>query len=108
MAHDPLMQQVHTILVRVVYFVAFALVQSVLLWVACWQQLGDSWLDALIRLSGVWPLSPGSINSLLAMLIVWASVLQTTILFLIIGRWWARKTNVMHRRGSRFIDERGG
>ncbi|MFP6557366.1 hypothetical protein WJ542_03345 [Paraburkholderia sp. B3] len=108
MAHDPLIQQVHTILLRVVHFVVFVLVQSVLLWVVCWQQLGDSWLDALIRLSSVWPLSFESVNSLLAMLIAWTSVLQTTILFLIIGRWWARKANVVHRRGSRFIDERGG
>lgn len=108
MIQDPVVQQVHTFLMRVVYFVALVLLQSMLLWVACWQQLGDSWLNALVRLPRIWPPSLASGNSLLGLLIVWVSVLQTTILNLIIGRRWVRKTNVMHHRGSRFSDERGG
>ena len=109
MTRDPLLHHFSMLLRRTLIFIVLSLAQSLALWLWLWPHFYDvSVLDAARFLGAAWPVTLDSFYSVQAAGMLWVGCADTAILYLLLGRWWWRRADVMHRRGSRFIDERGG
>lgn len=107
MAHDPLLHYLKLLFQRTLFFVILALLQGLGLWLWLWMHFEvKSMLEALGLLGIAWPLSLDSFHSVLAMGMLWIGAGNTALLYCLLGHWWNRRADVLHRRGSRFFDER--
>lgn len=109
MRDDAIMQYFVVLVWRAVYFVGATVGQALSLRVWFWMRLQPErgWRWPLNHMGEAWPLDAGSLPSVLADAALWIGSANTTIVFLGIAMWWRHRADVMYRRGSRFIDERG-
>ena len=106
---DPILHHVGVVLHRTLLFVLLSAAQAIALWLCFWTHFkSQTLLEAARYLADAWPMSMDSFVSVQAMGMLWISCADTAILYLLIGHWWTRRADVLHRRGSRFADERGG
>lgn len=94
---------------RGVYFIGAATVQAICLWAWFWLHFEPErgWRGPINHLPDAWPLDSGTLPAVLALAFLWIGVANTGLAFLLTGRWWQHRAEVLHRRGSRFIDQRG-
>jgi hypothetical protein len=102
---DPILERLGLIYQRTLLFVILFIVQSIAIWVLFWTEYGDTWFAALVRLWNDWPFPPITFDSIQAVPLFWIGFLQTFLIYREAGRWWKKKTEISHRRGSRFTDE---
>lgn len=104
---DPLINDLEILFRRLVIFISLTLCQAVLIWIWFWVHY-KNWTIAhsLRNLSNVWPLSIEVLPSAVGITILWITASNSSIAFFVLGRWWNRRSNVFHRRGGRFVDER--
>lgn len=107
MNHDPLLQHIGIVLQRSILFLILSLAQAVVCWLWFWAHFKQwSLVEATRHLANAWPLSLDAFSSVQAMGMVWIGVANSAILYLALGRWWKRRADVLHRRGSRVVDQR--
>lgn len=108
MNRDPLLTDLGIIINRLFLFGMFSAAQAVALWLWFWMHFKAlTLLEAARHLRYAWPMSLDAFGSVQAMGMLWIGCANTGILFLLLGRWWHHRADVLHRRGGRFSDERG-
>ena len=104
---DPLLSHMGVLLRRSTIFVALVAVQMFALWVWFWMHFQHAGFQEAARLLvEAWPLDSGKIAAALALALLWTGCANTAIIYLVLGRWWKKRADILHRRGSRFVDER--
>jgi hypothetical protein len=104
---DPLLDQINLVAYRLLLFVVLGLAQVATLWLWFWTHFKDwTFLEAARYVVNAWPLSLDMFPSVMAMAAVWIGFANTAVLYLLLGRWWKKRSDVLHRRGSRLSDER--
>lgn len=104
---DPLLNHIGIVLRRSAIFVALVALQLFGLWVWFWAHFQRAGVEQAFRLFvEAWPLDSGKIAAVLAIGLLWIGCANTAIIYLLLGRWWKKRADVLHRRGSRFVDQR--
>jgi len=107
MNHDPLLHHLGLITRRALLFFILSAAQAITLWLWLWLHFNDwTFVETVRYMSTVWPLSLNAFASVMGMAAVWIGCADTAVLYLLLGRWWKRRADVLHHRGSRFIDAR--
>ncbi|MFA7270366.1 MAG: hypothetical protein WC073_13570 [Sterolibacterium sp.] len=107
MNHDPLLHHISLIARRILLFFMLSAAQAIVLWLWLYLNFNDwTFIETVRHMANVWPLSLDVFASVMGMAAVWIGVADTAVLYLLLGRWWKRRADVLHQRGSRFIDAR--
>lgn len=107
MSRDPLLRHLGIIINRSILFVVISLAQAIALWLWFWTRFENWTIWQVLRYAAnAWPLSAEVFPSVMALGVLWIGLADTAIVYLLLGRWWRRRADVLHRRGSRFIDQR--
>lgn len=106
-SRDALAEEVGLLINRTALFILISLSQAFALWLSFWMHF-ENWTLAhtVLYVANVWPLSLDVFASVVGMAVAWVGIANTAIIYLMLGRWWKRRADVLHRRGSRFVDER--
>jgi len=106
MSTDPILDLFGLVFRRAMLFIALSLLQAAALWL--WlltAEFGVARGDLTFWLRVAW--TPPEGNMLAAVITYGCLViglLNTSVVYLLIGKWWKRRGDVHHRRGARLED----
>ena len=106
---DPMVTHIHNIGRRGIIFAALTIAQTSALWVWLWMTFKEmNVIEAVRVVAEAWPVHLDKFSSVALVACAWIAFGNTSMLYLLLGRWWQKRADVLHRRGSRFVDEREG
>ncbi len=109
MKPDPIFDAMYVNGRRFLWFVVLAAGQATALWLRFWMHFKHLTLwESCSFITSAWPLSLDDFPSFVAMAFVWVGIANTSIIYLLLGRWWKKRAEVLHRRGTIFVDQREG
>jgi hypothetical protein len=106
MSTDPILDLFGLVYRRTILFIALSLLQAAALWL--WlliAEFGVTRGDLLFWLRVAW--TPPTDNKLAAVITygcLTIGLLSTSVIYLVISKWWQRRGDVYHRRGARLED----
>ena len=104
---DPILNELLMLAQRALLFIALALVHALGLWMWFWMHFeAKTFLSTLEHLGKTLPMPLDSFASVQMIGMLWIGSADTAVLFLLLGRWWQRRADVLLRRGTRYVDDR--
>ena len=105
--NDPVVDYLEMWAWRAVMFVGLSVAQALALWMWFWMEFEHSTTrEAIGLLFGAWPFDTQTLQGLMEIFLLWLGAANTLALYQAMGGWWRRRAEVLHRRGSRFFDNR--
>jgi hypothetical protein len=105
--HDPITNYIGIVVHRLVLFVILSFILATALWL--WVLLGEFHVtasDLLHWLREAWTPVDNKLAAVILYGALTVGVLSTSVLYLLIGKWWNKRADVRQYRGARF--EEGG
>lgn len=102
MSRDPILDTISIAFYRCLLFILLSVVFAAILW--CWllmNQFDVSVRDLIDWVRAAWTPNGKKVPLVFACGSLTIGILTTSVVYLLIGRWWKKRGDV-HRRGARF------
>lgn len=106
MVRDPIWTAMHLRLQRIVMFLVLSALMGLAVFAAVLLAYFDlNWRDIWLHLRAAWMPADDTLHDILLRGSALIGVLLTIVVHLVAALWW-RGSGVVHKRGTRFIDDR--